>query len=866
MGLESIAKGSLPTAAQIQQFINVLTGVRDAGPLSLLGPVENPAIAPAVTLQSGSLTGDYQWGFYWITGIETGSGSFNITGRTLVSALTTAQTLSSQQASVSIAGITVPTGVVGWGVVRNQNGGSTWYEVPGSEQFLSSSGAMPLVFFDNVADANLVTAAPSTNTTGTTLGGSSIESILADIQNLQYNVYNIELTDYYSGKINPMKGMQFDGFSDTTKADTFSTTLATAAAAGATSIDLTSVTGLTSGEVIAVLDGTNYEEHLVASISGTTVSFATGDSLTNAYVATATAARTSSVIDTADKLLKSGSVQLGYHYAVTTPSQVGLGATEPSSGRTLVILSNGWIVSASIKQPTSSAGGTLYWYVSKDGGASFSQLCYATNVGNPSATLSVALASEGTTVYTLGSWNSFWSFDATTVPIVVASALSSPDTGQTEFGVECALAVDGSGNLHGVWSSANSTYTDLNIRYGKSTDGGNTWTVTQITTNTTNIGDQNPALALTSSGDPVVVCQNYNGSGYTVDAYYYSASAWNGPVSLNSYTGGAQTNPSVAIDGSGTIHAVWSGPINSTSSAHQIQYANSTDGESTWSASVALTSASYNSGYPSITVDSSNNLWVLFQQANSSGIPNIYEIEHTSGAWGTPTAITSNTTTGAQYASTLWSMFNMNCNFSAPVFVYSEGQSSMFLGSWGNSEVVQATKTAYMSKRISYPSPFGNAMLWLTRAVTVSTTPAATTAAGVTSISLSSVANLALGDTMEIREGSDWERFVIASISSGTVTFANNYALANTYATSAVVARVDDLPQLSLVATGASEAFSNMSWQSSTLNSDGTIEDQYYWSSSVSGLTDATIKITQSTNAPTSITAVTDRYGVAYAV
>jgi YD repeat-containing protein len=48
-----------------------------------------------------------------------------------------------------------------------------WYEVPGSEQFGNGDGSnVPQSYFDNTADANLVTAAPSTNTTGTNLTGN----------------------------------------------------------------------------------------------------------------------------------------------------------------------------------------------------------------------------------------------------------------------------------------------------------------------------------------------------------------------------------------------------------------------------------------------------------------------------------------------------------------------------------------------------------------------------------------------------------------------------------------------------------------------------------------------------------------------
>lgn len=165
-------------AEDVAQLVRALTGQLDAGSLSLLGPVPAPSAAPTVTLAAGGVTGTgYQWGTYWITGIPDGTGTYHVTGRTTISPLTAAQALSAQEATVSIAGETVPTGAIGWGVVRNQSAGSTWCEVPGSEQFLSLAGAMPTTYVDDTPDADLVTDAPATNSTGTTL--AAILSLLS---------------------------------------------------------------------------------------------------------------------------------------------------------------------------------------------------------------------------------------------------------------------------------------------------------------------------------------------------------------------------------------------------------------------------------------------------------------------------------------------------------------------------------------------------------------------------------------------------------------------------------------------------------------------------------------------------------------
>jgi hypothetical protein len=180
-----VPDGDTGFAEDIIQFAKIFTGAWDGGAMSLLQPLATPSVAPTVnTSSSGAISGSgYQWGYYWITGTfyktQPPSPVYTPTqvGTTPYGTLTSSQNLSSKEAVVSISGITVPTGAIGWGVVRNKSGGGTWYEVPNSQQFLSSSGSMPSSFTDNSVDSALVTTAPTVNTTGTTI--TNVPSIAA---------------------------------------------------------------------------------------------------------------------------------------------------------------------------------------------------------------------------------------------------------------------------------------------------------------------------------------------------------------------------------------------------------------------------------------------------------------------------------------------------------------------------------------------------------------------------------------------------------------------------------------------------------------------------------------------------------------
>lgn len=157
-------------AEDIAQLVGVLTGILDGGALALLPMVLDPTQTPTVALAAGSLTGAYKWAFYWITGVKDGTNTPHITGRTLMGAPTATQNPASQQATVSLPGaISIPTGVIGWGLARTKAGGTSYFRVPGSEQFTSIAGTMPASFVDNVPDGSLVTAVQTVNSTGTTL-------------------------------------------------------------------------------------------------------------------------------------------------------------------------------------------------------------------------------------------------------------------------------------------------------------------------------------------------------------------------------------------------------------------------------------------------------------------------------------------------------------------------------------------------------------------------------------------------------------------------------------------------------------------------------------------------------------------------
>lgn len=384
----------------------------------------------------------------------------------------------------------------------------------------------------------------------------------------------------------------------------------------------------------------------------------------------------------------------------STPVNINSSAydTSGNGGRKLVLLSNGWIVAAAQNDSTKY----VYWYVSKDNGQTWAQLCYF-NMGGGSN--SFALASNGTVVYMLfcapnGTWNYAYALDATTVPNTDQSgSYHSPDTGQSSFGNGCSIAVDGNGTLHAVWCSKNTTYSySFNLRYSKSSDGGSTWaTPTQITTlnNNGNNGVTNPCLVVNSSNSPFI---------FAVDTWdaYIEGYLWNGStfvaITLVSGTAvsamvsyGDNVGPCAAIDHNGNIEVVV--PLQTSSPAVLDIYAmRSTNGGSAWSSPQNLTNSptnGYHQNYPTVTSDSNNNIDVYLEGIDGSISTTYYQIRHIKytaslGTWGSVTSITSNTSNSAENPQALWSEYDMNCDYILPLIIYENVQNTttVFQGEW----------------------------------------------------------------------------------------------------------------------------------------------------------------------------------------
>ena len=224
---------------------------------------------------------------------------------------------------------------------------------------------------------------------------------------------------------------------------------------------------------------------------------------------------------------------------------------------------------------------------------------------------------------------------------VVTGALS----GSTEVNGSRKLARSSNGDLHCVYYRL---ATVNNIFYAKSTNGGQTWTETALTTDTTYI-QMRPSIAVDASNNLHVVWNGAHSgspSNYQIRYIKYTAGgSWDAsPTNLTSGSY-SQDSPSIAVDSSNNLHVVWSGAHSGSPSNYQIRYIKYTAGGS-WDASPTnlINEPSYWNVFASIAVDSSNNLHVVwYGYYSGSAYYQIRYIKYTVGSgWdASPTNLTS---------------------------------------------------------------------------------------------------------------------------------------------------------------------------------------------------------------------------------
>ena len=237
-----------------------------------------------------------------------------------------------------------------------------------------------------------------------------------------------------------------------------------------------------------------------------------------------------------------------------------------------------------------------------------------------------------------------------------------------------SIAIDSLNNIHVVWygvDSSNPSYTQ--IKYSKF--NGTTWSSWINIQSISSYNQYSPSIAIDSLDNLHVVWHGHDSSNATYLQIKYSkfnGTTWSSWINIQTITGYSQSSPSLDIDSLNNIHVIWYG--NDASYVNpQIKY--SKFNGTTWSSWINIqTISGYDQYYPSIAIDSLDNLHVVWHGTDSSNI-SYYQIKY-SKFNGTTWSSWVNYTTGTTNYQYYPSVCRNYKNFTEPVIIWQDVQTS----------------------------------------------------------------------------------------------------------------------------------------------------------------------------------------------
>jgi len=190
-----------------------------------------------------------------------------------------------------------------------------------------------------------------------------------------------------------------------------------------------------------------------------------------------------------------------------------------------------------------------------------------------------------------------------------------------------AIAIDSTKTIHVAWHDTTPGYAE--IYYGRSTDGGITWSPVKRLTWTSG-KSYNPTLAIDSNNKIYLVWEDITPG--TVEIYFRRSTdrglTW-GAVKRITWTSGDSYEPALSGDSNNIIHVVWK---DDTPGNDEIYYMKSSDAGSTWSGAKRITWTSGSSSSPAIATDSNNTVHVVWHTETSEGLEIYYKSSPAGGA------------------------------------------------------------------------------------------------------------------------------------------------------------------------------------------------------------------------------------------
>lgn len=214
-----------------------------------------------------------------------------------------------------------------------------------------------------------------------------------------------------------------------------------------------------------------------------------------------------------------------------------------------------------------------------------------------------------------------------------------------------AIAIDSANTLHVVWygqDSGSSGANERQIKYSRSTDGGNSWSnwlnIAPVSGyNGSDLWQEHPVIYVDGGNNLYVVWEGHDPSHDSPQTKFTKSTdggnfwtSWKNvaPLSTN------QSRPTIAVDTNGKIFVIAYGYWSATGKQN-ILYSSSTDGGNSFSSWNAVSAAGFDQRHPSAAIDSGNKIHLVWRQQNSAGKTEVRYSKYTSPAWASAATISA---------------------------------------------------------------------------------------------------------------------------------------------------------------------------------------------------------------------------------
>jgi len=217
-----------------------------------------------------------------------------------------------------------------------------------------------------------------------------------------------------------------------------------------------------------------------------------------------------------------------------------------------------------------------------------------------------------------------------------------------------SIAIDSHNTLHVVWYGQDATYSRTNehqIKYSRSTDGGNTWSgwsnIAPVSGYSgSDLWQEHPVLYIDANDKLYVVWEGQDSSHTTGEAKFTKSSdggnTWSSWINVAALSTN-QSRPTLVVDTNGKIFVIAYGYWAATGKQN-ILYATSTNGGATFSSwSAVSASSTYDQRHPSAAIDSGNKIHLVWRQEDSGtgGKTLIKYSKYTSPSWAAASTVSA---------------------------------------------------------------------------------------------------------------------------------------------------------------------------------------------------------------------------------